>query len=80
MERGPQSLLPEGTVVYKYNFIYHAIRRTTINHAYVSRLVFIYDPKDELWATELVRDIWKRDIYRHPHCTLFVLLYKKLGI
>ena len=82
MERRPQSLLPEGTVAYKVEFIgkYYVVWKTTINHAIGRRLVFIYDPRDGLWATEWVRDIWKGNPWQHPHVSLFTLLYKKLEI
>jgi hypothetical protein len=41
---------------------------------------FIFDPSDGLWATINVRKHWKNNPHRHPHCSLFQLLNKKLEI
>ena len=78
------SELPEGTVVYITGFV-KAFRvwQSTIKRQYNpfrTDLEYTFDPKDELWATKQVREIWDEHPCRHPYCTLFGILYKKLEI
>lgn len=80
-----RSELETGTVVYILEFPYsrRSIRKYQIDYFSVvkfHRYIYIYDPQDGLWATEGVRRVWRKHIFLHPHCTLFALLYKKLGI
>ena len=70
--------LPSGTYIY-----YYANDDTTwmgIIGLGDFRLYYIYSYDDGLWATDKARDVWKRHPHRHPHITLFGILYKKLEI
>jgi len=56
------------------------ILRESLKEYYCQYLKFIFDENDKLWATEWVREIWSAHPHRHPHASLFTLLYKKLEI
>jgi hypothetical protein len=65
--------LPPGTVVYvkSYDEVFATV------HIY-PHLEFIFDPNDEMYASELAREFWTDNPQRHPKCTLFNILYKNL--
>ena len=41
---------------------------------------YVYMENDSLWATNIVRDYWKRNPQFHPNATLFDILYSKLDM
>ena len=85
------SELPEGTKVYlrmgTYNNrdgtgVYLRISPSHPMHGTIHKNLdlcsFIYDPKDEMWATYYTRKFWLTYPHLHSHSTLFDLLSKKL--
>jgi hypothetical protein len=62
--------------VYAYCVYVGAVIRTIV----YSTLQYEFDPNDGRWDTDLARKIWKMFPHFHPHCTLFEMFYKKLGI
>jgi len=80
----PGCKLPEGTLVYVYftsnnYFLGNTVRRIALcGFSFLNN--YIFDPQDELYATEGVRSYWKLHPELHPHATLFEMLYKKLDI
>jgi hypothetical protein len=78
MKRG--SDLPIGTVVYSvftHERDHIRLLRSTTPSDY-DLMEYIYDPIDGLWATQWVREVWKKCSHLHPSCTLFEMLNKKL--
>jgi hypothetical protein len=69
--------LPVGTVVYwsPQMGVYRTELATYLN----SHIIFVFDPNDGLFASEYSREYWRDYPYRHPHCTLFQMIYNKLG-
>ena len=76
------SQLELGTVLYLVAFAerFPGVWRSTIKPGGYNTTKFIFDDSDKLWATEWAREIWKYHPHRHPHTSLFVLLYKKLEL
>jgi hypothetical protein len=74
------SQLPKGTVIYFAGSMLNGIvwRSEVRTDRWFQYLELIFDPKDGLWATDFTRRIWKEFPHRHPHCSLFEMLYKKL--
>jgi hypothetical protein len=71
--------LPIGT------HIYYVGSRNRVTYAEVQYDIeysknYIFDSNDGLWATKFARSRWEKYPQQHPHCTLFEILYKKLGI
>ena len=72
--------LPSGTVVYYVtSSINEGISHRIIDH-YLYHITYVFDLKDGLWASAFTRRLWELRPYRHPHCTLFAILYKNLEI
>ena len=74
--------LPIGTIIYYFNDSLKATYRVKLDRPHNTgfRLFYIFDPKDGLWASENLRKIWECNPERHPQCSLFGMLYKKLEI
>ena len=73
------SEFPPGSLVYfmSANGRCEIIFGPRVIQPYTSNYIFYFED-DGLWATECVRHNWKINAHRHPHCTLFRMLYKKL--
>jgi len=62
--------IPNGNVQFPF-------QRTNLRYDEAYYL-FMYDPKDGLWATQGVRKVWNDKPHLHPHYTLFQALYNIL--
>ena len=82
----PSYELPVGTIVYFCESEVFASHSEFIvshilpfgNKDHRRYFSFTFDDKDGLWASLYVRQLWKKEIHSHPHCTLFDMLYSKL--
>ena len=78
------SEIPATTNVYITNTIYTQdctqIYVQKVRASDYSILTFVFYSSDGLWASINARDFWAKYPDRHPYCTLFGLLYKKLQI
>lgn len=74
--------LPKGTTVYlSYGASYeqpYAWKYVVWESKFFYNINYIFNPEDGLWATKLVRKIWKDRPSQHPHCTLYNIIYKYL--
>ena len=75
----------EGTITYiigptndifKFSTVRHPARPSS--YPFVSSVLFYFDPQDELWAEQSVREIWHMFPTEHPHITLFEILMYSL--
>lgn len=81
------SHLPFGQLVYafhsydavSYNIENFYLSQTKGNVMSLDSMIYEFG-NDGLWATPWTREIWAKRMCLHPHCTLFGILYKKLGI
>jgi len=71
--------LPTSTFVYVYAGQYTVLKVKSNKYGF-AYLKYHFNLQDELYATESVREYWKRYPEKHPHATLFEILYKKLEI
>ena len=84
----PSYKLPDGTLVYFCESEFFASHREfSVSHIlpfgnndHRRYFSFTLDDKDGLWATYMARQLWKREIHSHPHCTLFDMLYNELKV
>ena len=78
--------LPQGTVVYYWRVNAHSpsgIYRYKLDNnppSCIAYYRFEFDPKDGLWATYLVRELWENYRSVHPHLSLFGFMYEKLKL
>jgi len=73
-------IIPIGKEVYFWycGFIFRSVFRSVVDYQFLDNLIFVELSKDGLYATPKVREVWKRNIHLHPHCTLFEMLQDQL--
>ena len=73
------NFVKEDTSIYLYRYDKmgsYTLRIELKKYPYkLENLHLAYDPIDGLWATARVRSFWKRYPHKHPHATLFGILY-----
>ena len=64
--------LPEDTMVYVWT-THQPVKRKL--HADFDFCTFVFDSKDEIWASKFTRKFWEMNPSLRPNTTLFDILY-----